>query len=97
MIGWLLRHPEVNGLFNLGTGQARSFRELAEAVFKALGKEPDIHYVATPKAIRPAYQYFTEATMDRLRNAGYTAPFQSLEDGVSDYVKNYLSQPDPYR
>ncbi len=97
VIGWLLRHPEVNGLFNLGTGQARSFRELAEAVFKALGKEPDIHYVATPKAIRPAYQYFTEATMDRLRNAGYTAPFQSLEDGVSDYVKNYLSQPDPYR
>ena len=97
VILWLLRHPEVNGLFNLGTGQARSFRELAEAVFQALGKEPDIHYVDTPKAIRPAYQYFTEASMERLRRAGYTAPFLSLEDGITDYVKNFLSQPDPYR
>ena len=97
VLTWLLSHPEVNGLFNLGTGQARTFRELAEAVFRALDKEPDIEFVETPEAIRAAYQYFTEARMDRLRGAGYSAPFQALEEGVADYVKNHLSRPDPYR
>ena len=79
------------------TGQARSFRDLAEAVFKAAGRAPSIGYVDTPETIRAQYQYFTEAKMGRLRALGYTAPFSSLEEGVADYVGGYLSQPDPYR
>ncbi|MDB6092160.1 MAG: Nucleoside-diphosphate-sugar epimerase [Gammaproteobacteria bacterium] len=94
---WLLGHPEVNGLFNLGTGHARSFEDLARAVFGALGRPPHIEYVDMPDAIRPNYQYFTQASMKRLRAAGYTRPFTSLVDGVRDYVERYLSQPDRYR
>ena len=94
---WLLDHPDVNGLFNLGTGQARSFEDLARAMFAALGRPADLSYVDTPAAIRPNYQYFTEASMERLRNAGYTRPFTSLADGVRDYVGRYLSLPDRYR
>ena len=94
---WLLDHPNVNGLFNLGTGNARSFDELARAVYAALGRTPDIRFVDTPEAIRPNYQYFTEANMERLRKAGYSRPFTSLVDGVRDYVGRYLSQPDRYR
>lgn len=97
VILWLLDHPEVSGLFNLGTGKARTFRDLAAAVYRALGKEANIRYVDTPLEIRDKYQYFTEARMDRLRAAGYDKPFTSLEDGVTRYVQNYLSQPDPYR
>jgi ADP-L-glycero-D-manno-heptose 6-epimerase len=94
---WLLDHPNVNGLFNLGTGQARSFEDLAHAIFAALGRPADVSYVDTPVAIRSNYQYFTEASMERLRNAGYTRPFTSLADGVREYVGHYLSQPDRYR
>ena len=94
---WLLDHPEVSGLFNLGTGQARSFADLARAAFAALGREPAIRFIDTPEAIRAKYQYFTEARMDRLRQAGYDAPFTSLEDGVADYIGTYLSTDDPYR
>ncbi len=94
---WLHDHPGVNGIYNLGTGQARSFAELVETVFRALDREPQIDYIDTPQAIRPVYQYFTEANMDRLRASGYREPFLSLEDGVTDYVKNYLGQPDRYR
>jgi ADP-L-glycero-D-manno-heptose 6-epimerase len=94
---WLFDNRAVNGLFNLGTGQARSFRDLAEAVFYALGKEPDIRYVDTPAEIRDKYQYFTQANMTRLHAAGYTAPFATLEDGVSRYVREYLGAADPYR
>lgn len=94
---WLLDNPEVSGLFNLGTGQARSFADLARAVFAALGREPAIRFIDTPEAIREKYQYFTEARMDRLRAAGYDAPFTSLEDGVAEYVGSYLSADDPYR
>lgn len=97
VIMWLLDNPQVSGLFNLGTGKARTFRDLAAAVYKALGKEPQIRFVDTPMAIRNKYQYFTEARMDRLREAGYAKPFTSLEDGVTKYVQQYLSQPDPYR
>jgi ADP-L-glycero-D-manno-heptose 6-epimerase len=79
-----------NGLYNLGTGNARSFYDLAKATFKGLGKEPNIVFVDMPLDIREKYQYFTEANMSKLRNAGYTADFYTLEDGVVDYVTNYL-------
>jgi ADP-L-glycero-D-manno-heptose 6-epimerase len=94
---WLLANPKVNGILNLGTGKARSFAELATALYAAVGKPPRLTYVDTPTAIRPNYQYFTEARMDRLRSLGYTRPFMSLEDGVRDYVQRFLSQPDRYR
>jgi ADP-L-glycero-D-manno-heptose 6-epimerase len=94
---WLLDRPDVNGLFNLGTGQARSFADLAQALFSALRQPARIEYLDTPPAILAHYQYFTEARMERLRAAGYTQPFTSLEDGVRDYVERYLSQSDPYR
>jgi len=97
VVAWLLEHPKVNGLFNLGTGHACSFEELARALFAATGRPADIKYVDMPEVIRPNYQYFTEARMDRLRAAGYTAPFTSVADGVRDYVGRYLSQPDRYR
>ena len=93
---WLLDHPTVSGLFNLGTGTARTFADLARAVFAALGKEPAITYVDTPPEIRARYQYFTEARMERLRGAGFTAPFTSLQDGVADYVERYLVAGDPH-
>jgi ADP-L-glycero-D-manno-heptose 6-epimerase len=94
---WLLSHPDVNGLFNLGTGQARSFDDLARAVFSALGRPAQVTYIDMPSVIRPNYQYFTEASMQRLKDAGYSKPFTSLADGVRDYVGRYLSQPDRYR
>jgi ADP-L-glycero-D-manno-heptose 6-epimerase len=94
---WLLANPKVDGIFNLGTGKARSFAELATALYAAVGKSPRLTYVDTPGEIRPNYQYFTEARMDRLRALGYTRPFMSLEDGVRDYVQRFLSQPDRYR
>jgi ADP-L-glycero-D-manno-heptose 6-epimerase len=97
VISWLLGHPAVNGLFNLGTGQARSFEDLARALFAALRQPADIDYIPMPEIIRPNYQYFTEASMERLRKAGYTRPFTSLVDGVREYVERYLSQPDRYR
>src|SRR5579875_3712877 len=93
---WLHEHPAVSGLFNLGTGKARTFADLAKAVFAAMGKAPDIRYVDTPIEIRDRYQYFTEARMERLRRAGYDKPFTALEDGVGRYVKNFLAAPDPY-
>jgi ADP-L-glycero-D-manno-heptose 6-epimerase len=84
------------GLFNVGTGQARSFADLARAVFTALGKEPVIEYVPMPDDLQGRYQYFTQATIAKLRAAGFAQPFHSLEDGVRDYVCNYLlPQPTP--
>jgi len=94
---WLYDNPEVDGLFNLGTGKARSFADLIAALFAALGRDPVIDYVDTPLEIRDNYQYFTQANMGRLHAAGYHASFLSLEDGVADYVKNYLDKDDPYR
>lgn len=79
-----------NGIYNLGSGTARTFLGLANATFKALNKEPKIEFIDTPIDIRDKYQYFTEANMKKLVAAGYKKPFTSLEDGVSDYVKNYL-------
>jgi ADP-L-glycero-D-manno-heptose 6-epimerase len=79
-----------NGIYNLGSGTARTFLDLANATFKALNKELKIEFIDTPIDIRDKYQYFTEANMKKLTDAGYKEPFTSLEDGVSDYVKNYL-------
>ena len=94
---WLLDHPGTSGLFNLGTGKARSFADLAAAAFRALDREPDIEFVDTPAELRDRYQYFTEAGMGRLRAAGYEASFTSLEDGVATYLRDYLATGDPYR
>jgi len=93
---WLAQTPSTTGLFNLGTGEARSFADLANAVFDGLGKAPEIAYVDTPAAIRDKYQYFTQARMDRLRAAGYPRLFTSLEEGVKRYVGEFLTRDDPY-
>lgn len=92
VILWLLEHPKVSGLFNMGTGRAQSFRELAEAVFHALGMEPRIEYIDMPEHLREKYQYYTKAEMDKLRQAGYVRPFMTVEQGVADYVRNYLDK-----
>ena len=97
IVAWLLDTLEVSGVFNAGSGQARSFLDLANATFAAAGKTPAVAYVDTPEAIRDRYQYFTEARMERLRAAGYAGQSTPLEEGVRRYVQGFLSQPDPYR
>jgi ADP-L-glycero-D-manno-heptose 6-epimerase len=97
VVRWLLDTPKVSGLFNVGTGTARSFRDLIAAIFAALGRAPDIEYVDMPPAIRGQYQYFTQAKVDNLRRAGYNASFTPLEDAVNRYVTSYLDRPDRYR
>ena len=87
---FLMEHRKNSGIYNLGTGKARSFNDLGVATFQALGLTPSIEYIDTPADIRDKYQYFTEATMQKLRSIGYDKPFTSLEDGVEDYVQNYL-------
>lgn len=93
---WLYDKPEVSGLFNVGTGQARSFADLARAVFAALGQEPRIEYFDMPEHLRGKYQYYTQAETARLRAVGYDRPFTSLEEGVRRYVQDFLSQDDPH-
>lgn len=92
VIQFLMESKPENGLYNLGTGTARAFLDLAKSTFSALGKREDIEFIDTPIDIRDKYQYFTEANMSKLRNAGYSKPFYTLESGIEDYVKNYLSQ-----
>ena len=87
---WLFRQQPANGLYNLGTGKARSFQDLAANTFRAMGLEPNISFIDTPGDIRATYQYFTEANMSKLREAGYEKDFYSLEEGIEDYVKGYL-------
>lgn len=87
---WILQHPQVNGLFNLGTGRAQSFRELAEATFHALGMEPNIEYIDMPEHLKEKYQYYTKAEMGKLRKVGYAREFMNLEEGARDYVLNHL-------
>jgi ADP-L-glycero-D-manno-heptose 6-epimerase len=93
---WLWRNARESGVYNIGSGTARSFRELMEATGAACGVAPKIDYVDTPPEIRSNYQYLTEASLTRLRTAGYNAPFTPLEAAVEDFVTNYLAQPDPY-
>lgn len=90
VILWLMQHKPESGLYNVGTGKARSFFDLADNTFKALHLKTNIQFIDTPLDIRDKYQYFTEAKMDKLRKAGYNKPFTTLEDGVNDYVTNYL-------
>lgn len=92
VVMWFLDHPDISGLFNVGTGRAQSFRELAEATFKACGLKPDIRYVDMPKELKEKYQYYTQADIDKLRSAGYDKPFCSVEEGVRDYVQDYLDR-----
>jgi ADP-L-glycero-D-manno-heptose 6-epimerase len=87
---FLMEHRKNSGIYNLGTGKARSFNDLGKATFTALGLEPKINYIDTPVDIRDKYQYYTEATMAKLRSIGYEKEFTSLEEGVKDYVQNYL-------
>lgn len=95
-VAWLLEHPEVAGIFNFGSGQARTWNDLAHAVFSALDREPQIEYIPMPDQLINQYQYFTEADMDRWRKICPDLELTSLEAGVSDYVKNYLTTLDPY-
>lgn len=94
---WLFANPRTSGLFNVGTGKARSFRELIEAAYAAIRARPEIEYVDMPEAIRGTYQYFTQSEGDRLRQAGYNGGFTRLEDAVRAYVSNYLAAADRYR
>lgn len=87
---WFLKNTDKNGLYNIGSGKARTWNDLVTALFKALTKPANIKYIEMPKHLEQKYQYFTEAKMDKIRKAGYTKPLRSLEDGVTDYVKEYL-------
>jgi ADP-L-glycero-D-manno-heptose 6-epimerase len=91
---WLLHNPDVNGIFNVGSGKARSWNDLLGAVFEAMNRESAITYIDMPESLRNQYQYFTEAPMQKLRDAGYSRPLYSLEDGIRDYVQNHLVQED---
>jgi ADP-L-glycero-D-manno-heptose 6-epimerase len=94
---WLLDTPGVSGLFNLGTGTARSYRDLARAVCVAAGVADRVAFIDMPETLRGQYQSFTEARMERLRQAGYAGQFTPLEAGIERYVHDFLSRPDPYR
>ncbi len=93
---WSFHHPDAHGIYNLGSGKARSWNDLAASLFVAMGLEPNINFIDMPENIRDAYQYFTESDMSKLRAAGYSAPFYELEYGVKDYVQHYLSNPVPF-
>jgi len=96
VVRWLLETPAVSGIFNVGTGAARSFRDLVVAMFRALGKPANIEYIDMPTTIRDQYQYFTQAQIENLRRAGYNAGFMPLEDAVTRYVTRYLNSADRY-
>ncbi len=97
VLRWLMETPAVSGIFNVGTGVARSFRDLIAAMFAALGEEPAIEYVDMPASLRDSYQYFTEAETANLRRAGYNADFTPLETAVKRYVNCYLDHADRHR
>jgi ADP-L-glycero-D-manno-heptose 6-epimerase len=94
---WLLATPSVSGLFNVGTGKARSFKDLMLAAYAALGTKPNIEYIDMPVSIRDSYQYFTQSEVDRLTRAGYNGGFTALEDSVRAYVRDFLDRPDRFR
>lgn len=97
VILWLMQHPEISGLFNVGTGQARTYADVLRAVYAALDEKPEMDFMDLPAEIKGQYQYFTQADIQKLRTAGYTKPFTSLEDGVAKYIREYLESADPYR
>lgn len=92
VITWLMNHQPASAIYNLGTGKARTFNDLVKATFAALDVKPNIEYIDMPEDIRESYQYYTEANMNKLKAAGYKEEFTSLEKGVEDYVRNYLSK-----
>jgi ADP-L-glycero-D-manno-heptose 6-epimerase len=94
---WLMATPDVSGIFNVGTGKARSFRDLMVSAYAALGTAPNIRYVDMPEAIRGSYQYFTQSDVGRLQRAGYNGGFTALEDAVETYVKGFLDRADRFR
>jgi ADP-L-glycero-D-manno-heptose 6-epimerase len=97
VVTWLLSSPSVSGIFNVGTGRARSFKDLMIAAYAALGKAPNIRYVDMPPSIRGSYQYFTQGDVGRLQRAGYNGGFTALEEAVGQYVTGYLDRADRYR
>ena len=97
IVRWLIETPSVSGIFNVGTGKARSFRDLTTALFEALGLEPAIEYTEMPVSVRDSYQYFTQAETENLRRAGYNADFTPLETAVKRYVTCYLDRANRYR
>ncbi|MFA6178526.1 MAG: ADP-glyceromanno-heptose 6-epimerase [Candidatus Methylopumilus sp.] len=96
VVAHFLTHPEHSGIYNVGTGKARAFKDLATAVMTSQEKKASITFIDMPQDLHGKYQYFTEANMAKVHAAGYNQPFYTLEEGVRDYVQNYLSQPDPY-
>lgn len=94
---WLASQPQISGIYNLGTGRSRSFVDLARAIGAALGESVDIEFIEMPEPLRANYQYFTQADMSKLLSAGYNEPLHTLEEGVADYVREYLVQADIYR
>ena len=97
VILWLLKNPQISGLFNLGTGRAQSFDELVNAVYLAMDKTPQVQYVETPIEIREKYQYFTQADIGKLRAHGYESEFKTVQEGVMEYVHGFLRSDDPYK
>ena len=97
VVMWLIATPSVSGLFNVGTGKARSFKDLILSAYAALGMKPNIQYIEMPSEIRESYQYFTQSEVDRLSGAGYNGGFTALEDAVALYVKNHLDRADRFR
>jgi ADP-L-glycero-D-manno-heptose 6-epimerase len=96
IVAHFLQNPQICGIFNVGSGEARTFSDLAENVMVSMGKQKSITWVDMPDDLQGKYQYFTQADIHKLRDAGYTRPFTSLEEGIRDYVQNYLMQADPY-
>jgi ADP-L-glycero-D-manno-heptose 6-epimerase len=94
---WLLSKPDVSGIFNVGTGAARSFKDMMLAAYAALGAAPNLGYIDMPEQIRSSYQYFTQADVERLQRAGYNGGFTVLEEAVGTYVKDYLDRDDRFR
>ena len=93
---FMMKHKKDSGIYNLGTGKARTFNDLADATFSALNKIRNISFIDTPEDIREKYQYFTQGDMQKLKSIGYKKPFSTLENGVEDYVKSYLIKGEYY-
>ena len=93
---WFYKHREISGIFNLGTGAAQTWNSLVRAVFRIMGKPPIIKYIDMPVSLEKQYQYYTKADTRRLKDAGYSTAFMSLEEGIKDYIRNYLLSPDPF-
>lgn len=96
VIFFLMKQRKHSGIYNLGTGKARTFLDMTRATFKAMGRKGDVSFIDTPADIRDKYQYFTEANMAKLKSIGYNTPFYTLEEGIADYVQNYLEEGDYY-